>query len=99
MRSIAGAALIGLCVACTPPQPRIILPAPNDRPVPETELPDCFALYQELFQVPMVLSHGRSLAVEVVRPGDLQVTSGHVIVGDPVLLHDLQPIATRLPLG
>jgi hypothetical protein len=87
-----------------------VLIACNQRPEPpkpyhpeasgEASLPDCFTLYQDLF-------HTDSIDVEALGRcalitstiGHLEIRSQRLVIGDPVILHDLAPLALPIPNG
>lgn len=98
MRTISIVSLFTL-VACTGQPAHSDLPSPEKDTIPAKQLPDCFTLYEDLFHSESVISNGDSCLVEIFRPGVLHVTSGRVVVGDPVMLHHLEPIAARFPVG
>lgn len=82
----------------------------NQRPVPpkryhtdasnQASLPDCFMLYQDLFRADSVdlESLGR-FALITSTIGHLEIRSQRLMVGDPVILHDLAPLALPIPNG
>ncbi len=87
-----------------------LLIACNQRPEPPTQyhpeashqasLPDCFMLYQDLFHADSidVESLGRC-ALTTSTIGHLEIRSQRLVVGDPVILHDLAPLALPIPNG
>lgn len=74
-------------------------PVPSSLAVTRVELPDCFDLYTELFTADSVSIDTQRVRVDIKEAGDLEIISGKLIVGDPVILKDLQPYAIVLPKG
>jgi hypothetical protein len=87
-----------LLIACVPrAEPTDPIGTESTRPI---SLPDCFTLYRDLFHADSIDVEDLGRCALTTRTiGHLAIRSQRLVLGDPVILHALAPLALWIPNG